>query len=76
MNRIISTIAVALTFILAQPVIANAAEIKVWTARAIATVLAEIGPSSSLRRDTISMYSVGCLQISCDAPMPAKHSMS
>ncbi len=44
MNRIISTTAVALTFILAQPVIANAAEIKVWTARAIATVLAEVGP--------------------------------
>jgi molybdate transport system substrate-binding protein len=44
MNPIISTTALALTFILAQPVIANAAEIKVWTARAIATVLAEIGP--------------------------------
>ena len=44
MNRIISTTAVALTFILTQPVIANAAEIKVWTARAIATVLAEIDP--------------------------------
>ena len=44
MNRIISTTAVALALILAQPVIANAAEIKVWTARAIATVLAEIGP--------------------------------
>ena len=44
MNRIISTTAIALTFILAQPVIAHAAEIKVWTARAIATVLAEIGP--------------------------------
>jgi molybdate transport system substrate-binding protein len=44
MNRIISTTAIALTFILAQPVIANAAEIKVWAARAIATVLAEIGP--------------------------------
>lgn len=44
MNRIISITAVALTFILAQPVFANAAEIKVWTARAIATVLAEIGP--------------------------------
>ena len=44
MNRIIPTTAVALTFILTQPVIANAAEIKVWTARAIATVLAEIGP--------------------------------
>jgi hypothetical protein len=29
---------------LAQPVIASAAEIKIWTARAIATVLAEIGP--------------------------------
>ena len=44
MNRIISRTAVALAFILAQPVIANAAEIKVWTARAIATVLAEVGP--------------------------------
>jgi ABC-type molybdate transport system substrate-binding protein len=44
MNRIVSTIAVALALILAQPVVAHAAEIKVWTARAIATVLAEIGP--------------------------------
>jgi len=44
MNRIISTTALALTLVLAQPVIANAAEIKVWTARALATVLAEIGP--------------------------------
>ena len=44
MNRIIFTTAVALTFIITQSVIANAAEIKVWTARAIATVLAEIGP--------------------------------
>jgi hypothetical protein len=32
MNRIISTTAVALTVILAQPVIADGAEIKVWTA--------------------------------------------
>jgi len=44
MNRIISTTALALTLVLAQPLIANAAEIKVWTARALATVLAEIGP--------------------------------
>jgi len=44
MNRIISTAAVVLTFILAQPAIANATEIHVWTARALATVLAEIGP--------------------------------
>lgn len=44
MNRIISTTAVAVTFFLAQPVIANASEIRVWTARAFATVLAEIGP--------------------------------
>jgi len=44
MNRVISTTAVALTMTLAQPGIANAAEIKVWTARAIATVLAETGP--------------------------------
>ena len=34
----------ALLFILAQPTGASAAEIKVWTSRAIATVLAEIGP--------------------------------
>ena len=34
----------ALTFIIAQAVIANAAKIEVWTARAFATVLAEIGP--------------------------------
>ena len=44
MNRILSTTAIALTIILAQPVTADAAEIKVWAARAIATVLAEIGP--------------------------------
>lgn len=44
MNRTISTTAVVLTLILAQPVVANAAEIEVWTARALATVLAEIGP--------------------------------
>jgi len=44
MNRITSTAAVALTFILVQPTVANAAEVQVWTARAIATVLAEIGP--------------------------------
>jgi len=44
MIRPISTSVAALTFILAQPVISNAAEIEVWTARAIATVLAEIGP--------------------------------
>ena len=44
MNRIVSTTAVALMIIFAKPVGANAAEIKVWTARAIATVLAEIGP--------------------------------
>src|SRR5262245_13845705 len=44
MNRIISTTVVALALILAPPIIANAAEIKVWTAKAIATVLAEIGP--------------------------------
>jgi molybdate transport system substrate-binding protein len=44
MNRIISATAIALTFALARPVTANAAEIKVWAARAMATVLAEIGP--------------------------------
>ena len=44
MIRIVYKIAVALTVIIAQAVIANAAEIEIWTARAIATVLAEIGP--------------------------------
>jgi hypothetical protein len=43
LNRLSSTAAVVLTFVLAQPAIGNAAEIQVWTARAIATVLAEIG---------------------------------
>lgn len=44
MKRIISTTVIALSFVLAQPATANATEIKVWAARAIATVLAEIGP--------------------------------
>jgi molybdate transport system substrate-binding protein len=44
MKRVISTAAATLTLTLAQPGIANAAEIHVWTARAIATVLAEIAP--------------------------------
>ena len=44
MNRIIATTAVALTLIIVQPIVAGAVEIKVWAARAIATVLAEIGP--------------------------------
>jgi molybdate transport system substrate-binding protein len=44
MNRLISTAALAISFSVAQPVAANANEIKVWVARAIATVLAEIGP--------------------------------
>lgn len=43
-NRMMSTTLLALTLILADPVITDAAEIKVWTSRAIATVLAEIGP--------------------------------
>jgi len=45
MNRTISAIAgLGLTILFAQADLANAAEIKVWTARAIATVLAEVGP--------------------------------
>jgi molybdate transport system substrate-binding protein len=44
MNWIISRTVVALTVIFAQPVFVNAAELKVWTSRAIATVLTEIGP--------------------------------
>jgi len=39
-----SRAAAALAVILALPVAADAAEIRVWTSRAIATVLAEIGP--------------------------------
>lgn len=35
---------VAVAIILALPLGAHGAEIKVWTTRAIATVLAEIGP--------------------------------
>ena len=37
------TAALALTFVLTAPLSAAAAEIRVWTARAIATVLAEVG---------------------------------
>jgi molybdate transport system substrate-binding protein len=37
-------LAVALALLLAQPILADAAELRVWGARAIATVLAEIGP--------------------------------
>jgi molybdate transport system substrate-binding protein len=44
MNRIVSKAAVALAFILAQLPTADAAQIHVWTARAIGSVLAEIGP--------------------------------
>ena len=44
MSRITAVTTLALIFILIQPSKANAAEIKVWTARAMATVLAEIGP--------------------------------
>jgi hypothetical protein len=43
MNRVVSRVAVALTLALAQPAVAHASEIKIWAARAIATVLAEIG---------------------------------
>ena len=44
MNRIVATTGIALTLVVGQPALANAAEIHVWTARAIATVLAAIGP--------------------------------
>jgi molybdate transport system substrate-binding protein len=44
MNRILSTTAIALTLILVRPVTGCAAELEVWTARAIATVLAKVGP--------------------------------
>jgi molybdate transport system substrate-binding protein len=42
-SRHIVAAALTLTVVLLQPVVATADEIKVWTARAIATVLAEIG---------------------------------
>jgi molybdate transport system substrate-binding protein len=41
--------AALLTVIISEPTIASAAEIKIWTARAIATVLAEIGPEFERR---------------------------
>ena len=44
MKRNITTMFLILTFMVAQPVNATAAEIRVWTARALATVLKEIGP--------------------------------
>ena len=44
MNRVASTAVFLLVLIIAQPVVVNAREIKIWTARALATVLAEIGP--------------------------------
>jgi molybdate transport system substrate-binding protein len=43
-KQILSAIAAALALIPFHPPTANAAEIKIWTARALATVLAEIGP--------------------------------
>jgi len=43
-RSMVGTLAVALTLVLARPGLTNAAEIHVWTARAIATVLAEVGP--------------------------------
>ena len=43
MSRNIVAAALALTVVLLQPVVAEADDIKIWTARAIATVLAEIG---------------------------------
>ncbi len=42
-SRFVVTTAVALAF-LVQPHTVNAAEIRIWTARALATVLAEVGP--------------------------------
>ncbi len=44
MNRIITAAAAAIAFGFVQPVLTKADEIRVWTARAIATVLVEIGP--------------------------------
>jgi hypothetical protein len=50
MNRTISAVAgLGLTVLSAQADLAHAAEIKVWTARAIATVLAEVGPQLARR---------------------------
>lgn len=43
-SRSVSAAAAMATLLLAQPVVVNAAVIKLWTARALATVLAEIGP--------------------------------
>jgi molybdate transport system substrate-binding protein len=43
-RKLICRAALALMFMLVHSVLATGAEIKVWTARAIATVLAEVGP--------------------------------
>ena len=50
MNRSIVAAVLALTVVRAQPGVVSAAEIKVWTTRAIATVLAEVG--SEFERET------------------------
>jgi molybdate transport system substrate-binding protein len=42
--RISATVGLGLATFLAQPIFANAADINLWTARAFATVLAEVGP--------------------------------
>jgi len=44
MNRIVFTTVFLLGLLVIQPLVVNAREIRIWTARAIATVLAEIGP--------------------------------
>jgi molybdate transport system substrate-binding protein len=44
MSRLVSTASFLVAFIIAQPLVVNAREIRIWTARAIATVLAEVGP--------------------------------
>jgi ABC-type molybdate transport system substrate-binding protein len=50
LSRNIVAAAMVLTVVLAQPAVVSAGEIKVWTARAIAPVLAEIG--SAFERET------------------------
>jgi len=44
MNRTVAAIAATVLCVLAQPASASADDITVWTARALATVLADIGP--------------------------------
>src|SRR5882724_6623917 len=77
MNRTLSAIVgLGLTVLLAQASPVTAAEIKIWTARALATVLAEVALNSRARRATSLSSSPVYPPSSRAASMPANHSTS